>query len=464
MAVTKRSGAKDASGKLAMRSPRAPSHERFLQDHRHNIGFKAIRDVPKTGVIWATERASKYGYFAGNEEWANFGQGMPQVDPIPNQPPRKETITFDVDHKEYAPTTGTKELRQKVADYYNELYRKDKDSKYTWENVCITPGGRAGITRVMSILGNVQVGYFLPDYTAYEQALSLFRRFVPIPLLHNEEILKKSTTEFREDVTGRGIGAVLLSNPSNPTGKFVDGPHLKELVDMSRENDVFMIMDEFYSHYMYCTDEEGKPCYGETVSSARYVNDVNEDPVVIINGLTKNWRLPGWRMCWVVGPKEIVEALGSAGSYLEGGANNPLQKEAIPLLDHDFVKKDILALQQHFRAKRDYIIPELEAMGIKVHHPEATFYLWCSLEDLPSPLNDGIHFFEEAIKEKVIFVPGVFFDINPGRLRQVHQSKFNKFIRISYGPPLEELKRGVEALKRVISKFQVGNKKRKERE
>jgi len=61
------------------------------------------------------------------------------------------------DELEYAPTTGIKELRQKVADYYNVLYRKGKASQYTSDNVCIVPGGRAGITRIMSIVGSTQV-------------------------------------------------------------------------------------------------------------------------------------------------------------------------------------------------------------------------------------------------------------------------------------------------------------------
>ena len=79
---------------------------------------------------------------------------------------------------------GLKELRIKVAEYYNHLYRQGKDSKYTFENVCIVPGGRAGLTRCMAALGNTQVGYFTPDYTAYQQSLGLFVRITPSPLLH----------------------------------------------------------------------------------------------------------------------------------------------------------------------------------------------------------------------------------------------------------------------------------------
>lgn len=76
---------------------------------------------------------------------------------------------------------------------------------------------------------------------------------------------------------------------------------------------------------------------------------MNEDPIIIVNGLTKNWRLPGFRICWVVGPKKICEMLSSAGSFLDGGANAPLQKLALPLMDMDFIRRDTWALQRHFK-------------------------------------------------------------------------------------------------------------------
>lgn len=80
-------------------------------------------------------------------------------------------------------------------------------------------------------------------------------------------------------------------------------------------------MDEFYSHYYYdgetVSPEDGgaddDSNWPKTASSAKYVDNVNED-------LTKNWRCPGFRVCWLVAPKPIVEMLGSAGSFLDGGA------------------------------------------------------------------------------------------------------------------------------------------------
>jgi len=130
------------------------------------------------------------------------------------------------------------ELRVKVADYYNHLYRQGKASQYKANNVCIIPGGRAGLTRIMAVLGNTQVGYFTPDYTAYEQALGLFLRTTPSALLHrdvNEAIMNPDQFEF--EINGRGVGAMLLSNPSNPTGQSVEGKNLEEYVKIARDQD-----------------------------------------------------------------------------------------------------------------------------------------------------------------------------------------------------------------------------------
>ena len=154
---------------------------------------------------------------------------------------------------------------------------------------------------------------------------------------------------------------------------------------------------------------------GSSVSAAAYVDgksmtvhfshlidqllpciDVNKDPVVLIDGLTKNFRLPGWRCCWVVGPKSLIKALGQSGSYLDGGCSHPTQLAAIPLLEPSRVQQDKLALQKCFKHKRDHVLERLEEMGLKVEvPPTSTFYIWLDLSSLPDPLNSGLVFFEE---------------------------------------------------------------------
>lgn len=441
-----------------------PTKDLGGRDHKPVLRYPMFHRVMKTGVIYATSRAQKRGFSNESEsEWANMGQGAPETGPIPGGPSRDFSLNIPDSELEYAPVTGLTELREKVAVYYNRLYRQGRSSQYTKDNVCIVPGGRAGITRIMAILGTVQVGYFTPDYTAYEQALGLFLRVSPSPLLHrnvNEALMPSEEFEFQ--CQGRGLGAVLVSNPANPTGQSIEGDTLKEYVEIARRTCTSIIMDEFYSHYYY--DGEGvNPADGgadddsnwpKTVSSASYIDDVNEDPILIVNGLTKNWRCPGFRVCWIVAPKEIVSMLGSAGSYLDGGANAPLQRLALPLMDLDFIRRDAWALQKHFRDKRDFLLKELANLGIKVQwKPTATFYIWADISGLPPPLNDSLVFLEECAKHKVICVPGVFFDINPRGLKQVHRSPCIANVRFSYGPRMENLERGMKQIGQLISEW-----------
>jgi aspartate/methionine/tyrosine aminotransferase len=89
----------------------------------------------------------------------------------------------------------------------------------------------------------------------------------------------------------------LTSNPRNPTGRVVANPELAEIQDICRGRATF-ISDEFYSGYNYTSD-----CDGTTISAAENIEDVDEDDVLIIDGLTKRFRLPGWRIAWILGPK-----------------------------------------------------------------------------------------------------------------------------------------------------------------
>ena len=93
--------------------------------------------------------------------------------------------------------------------------------------------------------------------------------------------------------------------------------------------------------------------------------------------------------------------------------------------------------------KRDHVLKRLKAIGLEVEIPPvATFYIWLNLENLPDPINNGLTFFEELLKEKTIVIPGIFFDINPAHRRNLFNSPCHHFVRLSFGPPLQDLDKG----------------------
>ena len=109
-----------------------------------------------------------------------------------------------------------------------------------------------------------------------------------------------SKQSLEREIMGRGLSALLLSNPCNPTGKLIAGDELAQWTATARELDCAMLFDEFYSHYIWHKDGAAPS------SAAAYVDDVDQDPVVIFDGLTKNWRYPGWRVAWTVAPSRLA--------------------------------------------------------------------------------------------------------------------------------------------------------------
>jgi aspartate/methionine/tyrosine aminotransferase len=410
-------------------------------------GFRA---VPRTGVIYVTHEAAQHGFSYGNPNWANLGQGSPETGEIPGGPPRIFEVIISEASRQYSPVAGNKLLCQAVADFYNATYRRGKKSKYTADNVSIASGGRLALTRLASALGDINMGHFIPDYTAYEELLSVFKAFTPIPiLLEAKNGYKIPVADLKDEILGRGLSALLLSNPCNPTGQLIEGKELSAWCALARECQCSMIFDEFYSHYIYANVTPKKP---KMVSAAEFVEDVERDPIIVVDGLTKNWRYPGWRISWTLGPKKVIEAIASAGSFLDGGANHPFQNAALPLLEPKTAEAETLAIQRHFAKKRALVLSRLKKLGITADAaPSGAFYVWANLSKLPPPLDEGMNFFRECLKEKVIVVPGIFFDVNPGNRRSL--MRFKNYCRISFGPEIEKLEQGLAAMQRVIAKF-----------
>jgi aspartate/methionine/tyrosine aminotransferase len=417
----------------------------------------AFRPVPRTGVIYVMTQAAARGYRSDDPSWLNLGQGQPETGPLPGAPPRVHEVTgLDPCELEYAPIAGIPDLRAAIADLYNRLHRRGLRSQYTAENVCVSSGGRSSLTRAAAALGSIHLGHFLPDYTAYEELLEIFRLFTPIPiLLESDRGYAFSVEELRREVLGRGLGAVLLSNPCNPTGKTIEGESLQAWVAAARRLEFTLLLDEFYSHYIWTDDEpaaEGSAT-PKIVSAARYVEDVDKDPVVIFDGLTKNWRYPGFRVAWTVGPRAVIEAVSSAGSFLDGGGARPLQRAACALVGLEATLAETRALQAAFRKKRDRALARVRAMGLEVDRaPEGTFYVWASARGLPPGLDTGMKFFRAALEEKVITVPGEFFDVNPGKRRAGYPSRFRHHVRISFGPEEAVVAAGLDRLAAMIAR------------
>ncbi|AWD33059.1 Putative aspartate aminotransferase [Candidatus Fokinia solitaria] len=405
-----------------------------------------MKSFSDTGIIHVMNEAAQYGYYNGNIEWANLGQGSPETGVL-SEMKRFAFLESDDSTSEYAAVAGRSDTRSSIAKLYNQRYRSTMSSQYDCDNIALVSGGRLAVTRIIACLQPTNIGYFVPDYTPYQSIIGLFNGHNAIPIvLNKEDGYSISIEKLRATVKLHKISVVVMSNPSNPIGKLTSEQQMIELIKLAEEEQFLLLIDEVYSHYIYDRPEVDIPY---TFSAARYVREIDSSNVIIVDGLTKNWRYPGFRLAWIIASKAIIKIATNCGAFMDGGASNVVQKNALHLLDEKIVSLEVREMQKHFRAKRDYVIGELVEHGITVDViPQGAFYVWANLSNLPESLQDGVRFAKSCLRECVIVVPGMYFDDQSDQI--LANVRFRNYVRISFGQGMDTLKRGMEGIKRVI--------------
>ena len=190
------------------------------------------------------------------------------------------------------------------------------------------------------------------------------------------------------------------------------------------------------------------------VSALPYVKDVNRDPVIVFDGLTKGFRYPGWRAGWAIGPKYLIEMINRAASAVDGGPSTLVQRGVIEELAEGHAEAELLATRREFAVKRKMMIDGLAQLGIHTpaNQPLGTFYVWASIENLPGKLSDADNFFYACLQKKVITVPGHFFDVRPFRVRPTNEP-YRHWVRFSYGPNRKTIQTALERIAEVIKEY-----------
>jgi hypothetical protein len=417
------------------------------------VTAKHLRDVPLTGMNMVITHAAAKGFTPGDPKWINLGQGQPEIGDIPGAPRRITQIALEMGDHAYGPVNGVAELREAVVAHYNRLYRGGR-ADYRAANVAIVAGGRPALNRAVAALGHIDVGYVRPDYAAYEDILDRNApRIRPIGVATS----RPGPADLVAAVSRSDLRALLVSNPRNPTGEVFAGDELRALVDASASGGRALLVDEFYSQYIYRTGPDGRtlPADGG-VSAAAFVVDPERDPVLIFDGLTKNFRYPGWRLGWILGPTETIATIERVGQAMDGGASQVVQRAALGALEPGYADAETTAVRNHFAAKRDVMVDGLRAARIAVPtmhpRPYGTFYAWGSLAELPAPLRDGDAFFFAALEHHVVTVPGRAFDLNPGNHRH-DGGAFDGYVRFSFGPSIGTVAEGVERIRTMVDGY-----------
>ena len=381
----------------------------------------------ETGVIYAMNLAKTYGY-DNSDDWVNMGQGSPNI---------ANSLHIDINIKpKYSNTSGINVLRNQISDFYNTYYNINSNVN----NINISNGGRLCLSKLLYMYKNKKVACISPEYTAYYELFLYFNiNYIDLnvgdkPYLNIDDLIKSLKKEK--------IELLLLSNPKNPTGYYYNLGELNKLVRFLKEEGIIAIIDEVYSFYVY--DNSSK----EPLSICNSIDTIQDSNIIIINGLTKGWKLPGFRLCWILANQNIIKNIQSITSFFDGGPSIITQTICLKndYLSVNYIENLRYEIKKEYNEKRIFLIEELTKLKFIIRRePTSTFYIFASLDNLPKKIRTDNDFFIECLKEKLIVIPGHFFDMDKN-------IKYNNYIRFSYGSSLAQITKGVDILKKIIHK------------
>ncbi|PWH07770.1 aspartate aminotransferase [Brachybacterium endophyticum] len=339
-----------------------------------------------------------------------FGAGEPDFPTPEHVVSAAQSAAADPRNHRYSPAAGLPELREAVAAATLRTDRIEVDPS----QVLVTNGGKQAVYEAFASVLDPGDEVILPSpyWTTYPEAIRLAgAREVEVLAGADQDYLP--TLEQLEAARTDSTRAILLCSPSNPTGSVMSREQLAEIGRWALEHGIWVISDEIYQHLTY-----------DDVPFTSILDAVPElaDTTILLNGVAKTFAMTGWRVGWMIAPKDIVKGASNLQSHLTSNVNNIAQRAALAALDGpmDAVEEMRLA----FDRRRRSILEKLAAVdGFTVPTPEGAFY---AFPDVSGVLGRSIRGTEvttstqlaEAIltHAEIAAVPGEAFGA-PGHLR-----------------------------------------------
>lgn len=313
------------------------------------------------------------------------------------------------DKTTYTPANGLPELREALA----LKLRAENNVDVTASQVTVVPGLTTGQLLVyLAVLDpGDEVIVFDPYYPPYPHLASMVgARVVYVSTLPN---FQPDVRAIEASITDK-TKLIVLNTPNNPSGAVYPESTLRKIAAIAEKNNILLISDEIYEHFVY----EGKHF---SVGSI-YPNTIT------MNGFSKEHAMTGWRIGYIAGPQEIIDAINELQQYVVMSSSSIAQHAALAALQ----KKPERVLKR-YKAKRDLVVDRLTKLGYQVHGADGAFYAFVKA---PHNLTD-IEFVNRATDYGLIVVAGRAF------------SQLHGYIRISYGADIKTLRRGLDILEKI---------------
>ena len=319
----------------------------------------------------------------------------------------------------YTVALGIPELREKIADLYLRWYNVQVEP----ERIIVTPGSSGAFILTFTGLFDVgdTVGVGSPGYPSYRQILKALS-------LNTNTIKTFNNNKFQPvvaDIINNSLDGLLVASPANPTGSMLNKNDLEKLITACKTKQTVFISDEIYHGIEY-------------ESRAVSALEVSDD-CIVINSFSKYFSMTGWRLGWVVVPKNHIRQFERLAQNMFICAPHISQIAALGALDaYDELKLNL----KTYETNRTMLIEELPKLGLKnFAPPDGAFYFYI---DVSEYTGDSVNFAKSILDEvHVAITPGIDFDPERGL----------KTIRLSYACSTSDLKEGLKRLEKFMSKY-----------
>ncbi|WP_248966065.1 pyridoxal phosphate-dependent aminotransferase [Sphaerisporangium perillae] len=334
-------------------------------------------------------------------------------------------------HK-YTPAGGLPELKQAIA----EKTRRDSGFEVDASQVLVTNGGKQAVYEAFATLLDPgdEVLVVAPYWTTYPEAIKLAGG-VQVDVVTDETTGYLASVEQLEAARTERTKVLLFVSPSNPTGAVYSPEQVEEIGRWAAEHGLWVVTDEIYEHLIY-----GDATF---TSIATAVPELR-DHVLVLNGVAKTYAMTGWRVGWLIGPKDVVKAATNLQSHATSNVSNVAQVAALAAVSGDL--SAVARMREAFDRRRQTMVRMLnEIPGVVCPEPFGAFYVYPSVKALLGKEIRGrrpqtsAELAELILEEaEVALVPGEAFG-TPG------------YFRLSYALGDDDLVEGVSRLAKLLA-------------
>ncbi len=357
----------------------------------------------------------------------NLSQGFPDFDPQKEITDKLSELAHIGPHQ-YATTWGSQTIREALARKQKHFSGMDVDPN---QEIVVTCGGTEAMMAAMLTVCNPgdKVVVFSPFYENYgadailSGAEPIYVPLVPPAFSFNPDVLEDA---FRQP----GVKALILCNPSNPSGKVFTREELTIIADLAKKYDLYVITDEVYEHILYKPHEH---VYMATLPGMR-------ERTIICSSLSKTYSITGWRIGYVIASPDITERVKKVHDFLTIGAAAPLMEAVVVGLN--FGDEYYEELQQHYTHMKELFCGGLRNIGLSFVEPQGAYYVMVDISEFGYG-NDYDFAVDLARKVGVGSVPGSSF----------FKEDVHDYVRFHFAKKDETLKAALDRLAEIRNKM-----------